>query len=239
MQPTRAENLRRPSGRRFVTVFGVSILIIVGVIAFGFIARGSGYTTAETHLVRAIANSRIASLVDVSLAFNWLFSPPIAAVIGVLSAVGVYLASRKWLTVLHFVLLVMGTWLGSEVVKLIVHRTRPVASLADTLVPNPDPDSYPSGHVCFAFALGFAFFVIVARSRARAVIAVGAVLLVLVTAATRVYLGVHFPTDAVASLVYSAAAFTAIEALWRRYSVAIFRTERPAEPARRQSHSRA
>jgi undecaprenyl-diphosphatase len=238
MQSTRAEIPTRPSGRRFATVFGVCILIILGVIAFGFIARGSGYTTGETHLVRVIAGSRIASLVDVSLAFNWLFSPPIAAVVGVLCTLGVYLASRKWLTVLHFVLLVMGTWLGSEVVKLIVHRPRPVAVLADTLVPNPDPDSYPSGHVCFAFALGFAFLVIAARSRARVVIAVGAVLLALVTAATRVYLGVHFPTDVVASLIYSAAAFVAIEVLWRRYSVAIFRTERPATPARRRSYSR-
>jgi membrane-associated phospholipid phosphatase len=239
MQSTRAEIPTRPSGRRFATVFGVCILIIVGVIAFGFIARGSGYTTAETHLVRAIADSRIASLVDVSLGFNWLFSPPIAAIIGVLSAAGVYLASRKWLTVLHFILLVGGTWLGSEVVKLIVHRARPVAALADTLVPNPDPDSYPSGHVCFAFALGFAVLVLAARSRARVVIGVCAVLLALVTAGTRIYLGVHFPTDVVASVIYSAAAFVAIEVLWRRYSVAIFRTERPAAPARRQSHSRA
>ena len=239
MHSIRAEIPRRPSGRRFATIFGVCILIIVGLIAFGFIARGSAYTTAETHLVLAIANLRIASLVDVSLAFNWLFSPPIAAIIGVVFAIGVFLASRKWLTVLHFVLLVAGTWLGSEVVKLIVHRARPVAALADTLVPNPDPDSYPSGHVCFAFALGFALLVIAARSRARVVIAVGAVLLALVTAATRVYLGVHFPTDVVASLIYSAAAFVAIEVLWRRYSVAIFRTRRLPGPVRGQSHSRA
>jgi membrane-associated phospholipid phosphatase len=238
MQSTRAEIPRRPSGRRFATVFGICILVIIGVIAFGFIARSSGYTAAETHLVLAIANSRIAGLVDVALAFNWLFSPPIAAVIGVVVTLGVYLASRKWLTVLHFVLLVAGTWLGSEVVKLIVHRPRPVATLADTLVPNPDPDSYPSGHVCFAFALGFALLVIAARSRARVVIAVGAVILALITSATRVYLGVHFPTDVVASLVYSAAAFVAIEVLWRRYSVAIFRTGGASGPARGRSHSR-
>jgi undecaprenyl-diphosphatase len=239
MHSSRAEISTRPSGRRFTAIFGASILVILGVIAFGFIARSSAYTAGETHLVRDIADSRIASLVGVALAFNWLFSPPIAAVVGVICTLGVYLVSRKWLTVLHFVLLVMGTWLGSEVVKLIVHRPRPVATLADTLVPNPDPDSYPSGHVCFALALGFAFVVIAARSRARVVIAAGAVLLSLVTAATRVYLGVHFPTDVVASLIYSAAAFIAIEILWQRYSVAIFRTERPAAPARRQSHSRA
>ncbi|MEJ1230676.1 MAG: phosphatase PAP2 family protein [Galbitalea sp.] len=84
---------------------------------------------------------------------------------------------------------------------------RPAANVADTLVPNPDPDSYPSGHVCFAIALGFAILVLVARSRVRVLVAILAIILALVTSASRVYLAIHYPTDVVASIVFAAAAF--------------------------------
>jgi undecaprenyl-diphosphatase len=205
-------------------VFIIAIVVVIAVIGFGIaVAKGQSYTAAETNLLAQVAASRVAWMVNLSLALNWLFSPPIAAIVGVLSAAIVLLATRRWVAVLHFVLLVAGTWLGSEVVKLIVHRPRPTAALADTLVPNPDPDSYPSGHVCFAVALGFGFVILATRSAVRVILVIAAIALSLVTAATRVYLGIHFPTDAIASLVYSAAAFVGIEALWRRYAGMIFR----------------
>lgn len=216
-----------PRTRAFVVPFVACIVVILAVIIFGLIvAKGASYTADETYYLRSVAGSRSTLLVDISLAVDRIFSPSFAALIGVIAAVVVFVVSRKLTTVIHFGLLVAGTWLGSEVVKVIVHRPRPAARLADTLVPNPDPDSYPSGHVCFALALGFAIFVIVARSRLRAVIAVLAVILAVGTAATRVYLGVHYPTDAIASLVYSAAAFLAIELVWRQFSPQVFRDRR-------------
>jgi undecaprenyl-diphosphatase len=159
----------------------------------------------------------MSAVVSASLALNWIFSPPIAAIVGVVSAAIVLIVTRRWLPVLHFAILVLGTWLSSEVIKVIVHRPRPHAGVADTLVPNPDPDSYPSGHVCFAIGFGFAILVLVMRSRVRAIVAVLAILLSLATALSRIYLGIHYPTDVVASVVFAAAAFIAIEALWRRF----------------------
>jgi undecaprenyl-diphosphatase len=214
----------RPSTAHFLIAIIAAAATAVVVILFGLVvAKGHSFTAAETHLLVGIATSRSMPLVDVSLALNWLFSPPIAVIIGVIAAAVVLVVTRRWSATVHFILLVVGTWLSSEVVKVIVHRPRPNASLADTLVPNPDPDSYPSGHVCFAVGLGFAIVMLIARSRVRVIIEVVAVLLALVTAATRVYLGIHYPADAIASLVFAAAAFVAIEAIWRRYSGRVFR----------------
>jgi len=214
-------------------MLAIAAAVVVAVIIFGLtVARDSAYTASDTRLLATVAGSRIPALVDLSLALDRLFSPVFAALIGLVASIIVYLVSRTWGTVVHFILLLAGSWLGSEVVKLLVHRPRPTARLADTLVPNPDPDSYPSGHACFAVGLGFAVFLLVARSRVRFIVAVLAVLLSLVAAVSRVYLGVHYPTDAVASLVYSAAALVGIEAIWKRFSAHFFRST----PRRSGSH---
>ena len=223
----------RKDRNRFVLIVVLVIVVVILVIVAGIaLTHSTSVTAAETHLLAQIAASRVGALVSVSLALNWLFSPPIALIVGVVATAGVFAVTRSWVTVLHFVLLVLVTWLSSEVVKVLVHRPRPAAKLADTLVPNPDPDSYPSGHVCFAVALGLAFFVLTIRSRVRVIVAVLAILLALVTAGTRIYLGIHYPTDALASLVFAVAAFVGLETLWRRYAGGIFR-QKQAEPASR------
>jgi undecaprenyl-diphosphatase len=236
MTPSRAEartaESRKGRNRFILTVVIVVVVVILVIVAGIALTHSSAETAAETNLLAQVAASRIGALVSVSLALNWLFSPPIALIVGVIATAGVFAVTRSWVTVLHFVLLVLGTWLSSEVVKLVVHRPRPTARLADTLVPNPDPDSYPSGHVCFAVGLGLAFFVLAIRSRIRVIVAVLAILLALITAGTRVYLGIHYPTDALASLVFGVAAFVGIEAIWRRYAGGIFR-QKPAESAAR------
>ena len=227
MTQSRAEvraEVSRKGRNRFVLIVVLVVVVIVLVLVSGIaLAHSSGVTASETDLLAQIAAGRVGWLVSVSLALDWVFSPPIALTVGIVAAALVLMASRSWITVLHFALLVLGTWLSSEVIKLLVHRPRPIAKLADTLVPNPDPDSYPSGHVCFAVGLGLAIFVLAIRSRVRVIVAVLAILLALISAASRVYLGIHFPTDALASLVFGVAALVGIETVWRRWSGGIFR----------------
>jgi membrane-associated phospholipid phosphatase len=225
----RAEASRKGRNRFILVVVLVLVVVVLIIVAGLALAHSKSETTAETHLLASIAASRVAGLVSVSLGIDWLFSPTIALIVGVVAVGGVFLVTRSWVTVLHFALLVLGTWLSSEVVKVIVHRPRPAAKFADTLVPNPDPDSYPSGHVCFAVGLGLAFLVLAIRTRARVIVAVLAILLILVTSASRLYLGIHYPTDVLASVVFGVAAFIGIETVWRRWSGGIFR-QKQAEP---------
>ena len=234
MSPSRAE-LRaqrqavasRRSNRRLIVILAICVVVAIIVLVVGIlVTKSASYTAAETRILGSIADSRVPAIVSISLGFNWFFSPPIAVVTSVVAAGIIFAVTRRWLTVLHFAVLVLGTWLSSEVVKVIVHRPRPSGHVADVLVPNPDPDSYPSGHVCFAVGVTFAVLILVIRTQAKWVVLVLAILISLATAVSRIYLGIHYPTDVVASLVFAAAAFIAIEALWRRFASPV-----PAEVA--------
>jgi membrane-associated phospholipid phosphatase len=208
----------RASNRRLFVILAICVVVAIIVLVVGIlVTKSASYTAAETRVLGSIAASRVPTIVSISLGFNWFFSPPIAVITSVVTAGIVFAITRRWVTVLHFGALVLGTWLSSEVIKVIVHRPRPAGHIADVLVPNPDPDSYPSGHVCFAVGFTFAILILVWNTRAKWIVVVLAVLLSLATAVSRIYLGIHYPTDVVASLVFAAAAFIAIEALWRRF----------------------
>ena len=208
----------KKSNRQLIITLAACLVVAIIVLVVGILVTKSvSYTNAETHILAGIAASRVPFLVSVSLGLDWLFSPPIAVVIGVVSAGIIFLVTRRWMTVLHFALLVLGSWLSSEVIKVIVHRPRP-KGVADVLVPNPDPDSYPSGHVCFAVGLALAVFLLVYSTRVRALVAVLGILLIAIVCFSRIYLAIHFPTDVAASVVFAVAAFVAIEALWRRFA---------------------
>lgn len=100
---------------------------------------------------------------------------------------------------------IWGAWALGLGAKELVDRARPVVDEAVTTVPG---SSFPSGHAMNAAAVGVALTVLVwpvLGRRARAAAVVGATTLGLVTAADRVLLGAHYPSDVVAGLLLGGA----------------------------------
>jgi membrane-associated phospholipid phosphatase len=111
------------------------------------------------------------------------------------------------------VLTVVG-WFSVDVGKVLVHRPRPPATAVHALVTETAADSYPSGHTAFAAAAVFAVvaaLVLTGRST-RVAWAVG-LPLVAVVALSRLYLGVHYLADVVASVVFAGASVLVVTAL--------------------------
>lgn len=96
------------------------------------------------------------------------------------------------------VAMLLGLLCTNVALKHMVGRTRPwlVVEGLVPLVAEPDPNSFPSGHTCAAFAAASAWW----RTLPRRWMRVTGVVLAALMAFSRLYVGVHFPSDVLAGL---------------------------------------
>ncbi len=100
---------------------------------------------------------------------------------------------------------IWGAWALGLGAKELVDRARPVVEDAVTVVPG---SSFPSGHAMNAAAVGVSLTVLVwplLGRRGRVAVVGGATALALVTAADRVLLGAHYPSDVVGGILFGGA----------------------------------
>ena len=92
--------------------------------------------------------------------------------------------------------MLFGLLATNVLLKHLVARTRPwlVVEGLTALVDEHDPNSFPSGHTCAAFACCLTWARFAARRRGKVLCLALAVLMGL----SRLYVGVHFPSDVIA-----------------------------------------
>lgn len=125
--------------------------------------------------------------------------------LAVVAATGLLLVRRLWLTAGAIVLAALSGNLMVDLIKGHVARARP------TLVPQlveVSNYSFPSGHAANSAIVWLTLAAlggqVVPERAARAYLAGGAVLLVAAIGASRVYLGVHWPSDVLAGWSFGA-----------------------------------
>lgn len=96
----------------------------------------------------------------------------------------------------------LGLLCTNVVLKHLVARPRPWLDVAGLipLVAEPDPNSFPSGHTCAAFAAGMVWFKTLPWKWGRVL----AVVLAVCMGLSRLYVGVHYPTDVIAGALVGA-----------------------------------
>ena len=108
----------------------------------------------------------------------------------------------------------LGLLVTNVTIKPLVERARPWLDLPITpLVVENDPHSFPSGHTCAAFAAGLAWAGTCSARWARIAAVVSAVCMGL----SRLYVGVHYPSDVLAGALIGSLAALAALALARRW----------------------
>lgn len=184
----------------------VALLFACAVVLVGIMA-GLGYL--DVHL---LSHSRLGHLdgsVDQTLARNrtgWLNTLTLGAtdvastyvVIGIalVAVVTARLVFKKWREPLFVACAVAGEVAIFVTTTLLVHRPRPNVVHLDQA---PPTSSFPSGHTAAAVALWGAIAVLVVRYAAhiawRRIAIAAAILIPVIVASSRLYRGMHFPTD--------------------------------------------
>ncbi len=197
----------RPHRRDSFILIG---FLAIAVALFGFLKLASEVAEGDTfafdkHILRAL---RTAADVSVPIGPTWLKTAMIdftalggVAVLTLITAlaVGYLVASRKVATAGFVALSVAGGAILSAGIKAVLARPRPelVPHLVDVT-----SASFPSGHAMNSSIVYLTLAVLLARAERKREIQVYliaiAIALALLIGFTRVYLGVHWPTDVLA-----------------------------------------
>jgi membrane-associated phospholipid phosphatase len=181
-----------------------AVLTVLSATGFVLLAAGvASYAVApgwDQDLLTLLAVARTPAL---TIAFRVITLAGAGLVVTAISiaCVVLLLAVRRRAYALLFAVAMSAGWLVESIVKNVVHRGRPPAS--DALIALPSSFSFPSGHAFVSLVLcGLLVFIGSRQIRGllpRLALGIAAAVLVVLVGMSRVYLGVHWPSDILAS----------------------------------------
>lgn len=197
------------------SVVPIGIVLLLLTIVGGEIAKSSGQSSPELTLLVTLSAMRVPVLDAVALGIQYGFEPLVNCAILAVICVGLLWPLRDPLKALALGSIASVGWVSSEIGKYTVLRPRPPHSRVHALILETSNDSFPSGHTSFVFSIVCAIILVLLKPGVgrRIAIAAGAIVVVVV-ATSRLYLGVHYPTDVTGSVMISAAALMVWLPIW-------------------------
>ncbi|MFI6239119.1 phosphatase PAP2 family protein [Micromonospora sp. NPDC050795] len=179
----------------------LGLMVLLGVLVTRVFARTWPFTV-EDAVNRELAADRTGGWNNVSLVFSTLASTQMIVVVTVLVALALRLWLKRWREPLFLCAAVTAQALVFLLTTLAIDRRRPAVEHMDV---SPPTSSFPSGHTSAAVALYVGIAVLLAlRARSTGAKVAWWTLLLMVplgVALTRMYRGMHHPSDVVASFV--------------------------------------
>lgn len=201
--------------------FSMTLVIsVLCAIGFGLIAVLVGNTKIQNFdstIISVVQGIEAPQLTKIMEFFSMIGTglPIVFITIGVMIVLYTFLGHRRELIFLLFVLI--GTALLNKLLKLIFQRARPtIHRIADA-----NGFSFPSGHSVAAFALygALAFLVWkhVPTAIGRITIIILSSLFIATIGISRIYLGVHYPSDVLGGYLMSACWLSGSIWFYQRY----------------------
>lgn len=196
-------------------------LVPVGVVLFaltltiGLVAKSFGSYSPDLAVDVEMSEARNPVVNAIGLGIHYGLGPLGAVIILAGTCAWLMFVRRAPIRSLAFGSITAVGWLSSEIGKFTVNRLRPPHDVVHALIAEPGHDSFPSGHTAFATALAWAVILVLTRPgiQRRWTILAGA-LFTAAVALSRLYIGVHYPTDVIGSVLISTAGILIWLALW-------------------------
>lgn len=192
---------------------GIAAVILVALFtAFAVFAHSGARAPGEAATLRDIHRWAPQSLDSAMLWVTRLGGA--ATVVALAILIGGYLAlRRRWQGAVLVVGSVGAAGITTAILKLIVERARP--HVFSWLTPE-NGYSFPSGHSTASMALALSLVALTWHGRHRVVVAFTAIPLAIGVGVSRLFLGVHYPTDVLAGWFVAATTVSAVYALLGR-----------------------
>jgi undecaprenyl-diphosphatase len=179
-------------------VLAVFVLLSVATVIAGLAIRAWA-PAFDLQAIQAVAAHRTAGLTRLTSVLTALGSLVIVSPLAAIAVVVLWRWGRRS-DALVLLIVVVGSALLATITKLLVARPRPPVEHLTQV----SSHSFPSEHAVQAAAIYLAMAVVLSRTwptmRRRVLVGI-AVVIALVVAGSRVYLGVHYPTDVAAGLI--------------------------------------
>jgi membrane-associated phospholipid phosphatase len=191
--------------------------VLVPLFLFGELAeniRKNESFAFDEAILRFMQHRANATLDQLMLLASEIGSGPVVGIVDLVVWL-LLLVRRRWFDALFWALATGGAALLNQLAKHGYERTRP------DLWPSIAPEtsfSFPSGHTMQSTALAVALLVLLWPTAARLPAVVGGVLFALLVGISRVYLGVHYPSDVLAGWAASIAWVAGLSFLFYRHA---------------------
>ncbi|WP_301110094.1 phosphatase PAP2 family protein [Sporosarcina sp.] len=201
---------------RLLLTWGVC-LVLTGL--FAMVATSIHMQTISVFddvIIEAVQGAEVPWLTTVMRTFTTIGSTLTVALIAV-AALVILIRTKHRAQALLLVAVLSGTGILNQVLKFIFKRERPdLHRLIDI-----GGYSFPSGHTMMAFSLYTVLTYIIWRNLrntwSRTLAVAIAVFMIVIIAVSRIYLGVHFPSDIVGGVYASAVWIIASIAVYQRF----------------------
>ncbi|UNL86358.1 phosphatase PAP2 family protein [Priestia koreensis] len=184
------------------------LISLLSIIAFGSIAyfvRRDDIVAFDRPIISFVQGLENPALTPIMKFFTWLGSTTTVIVLSLLIIILFYTVLRHRFELILFVWVMAGSTILNQVLKALFHRERPTFHrLIEEL-----GYSFPSGHSMGALSLyGVVSFLLwrhISTKFGRGLLVAFSTIFILAIGISRIYLGVHYPSDVLAA--YFASAF--------------------------------
>ncbi|QCJ44257.1 phosphatase PAP2 family protein [Bacillus sp. S3] len=192
--------------------FIFSLVCVVGFAVISLLISDHKIINFDSNVIAAIQGMETPLLTKVMKFFTFVGSTPVVIILSILLIVFLYKVLHHRLELILFVSAIIGSAILNQVLKQVFHRMRPdFHRLVDI-----SGYSFPSGHAMNAFTvyviISFLLWRHIPSKWGRSLLICLSAVMILAIGTSRIYLGVHYPSDIIGG--YLASGFWLTVAIW-------------------------
>lgn len=181
----------------------ISFLCAVGFGGIALLVSDNKIAQFDNAIISFFRGLESQSLTGIMKFFTYIGSGIPATVISIAVLFILYTVLHHRRELILFIWVVIGSALLNETLKLVFHRARPTLYR----IVHANGFSFPSGHSMAAFSLyGVIAFLLwrhISTSTGRGLLIIGSSAMILTIGVSRIYLGVHYPSDVLGGFLAS------------------------------------